>query len=139
MASMIQPRPMPEVLEKKRDQRTSTLKGQNYHQRTSLPKVSDKMRARLVDYRIAKSNWWVARLKLDKGRCQFVENGDRCHKQACQSPHHIYGRGKYLCETGGFFAACFEHHNWIHDNPKEAEARGYLVRDRGLGKQEAST
>lgn len=98
--------------------------------RYGLPKVSEKMRTRNLEYAKVKRIWWAARLEIDGGRCQFVdEEGNRCQRQASQSPHHIYGRGKYLCDPSTFCALCLPgHHDWVTANGKEAEARGYLVR-----------
>src|SRR4051812_45461970 len=104
-ASMILPRPMP-PFENKETNLVNTGIGQmerprkfNRLRATPLRRTSDKMRKQLVEYSKVKLIWWAARLEIDGGRCQFTdEAGNRCPKQASRSPHHVYGRGKYLCD-----------------------------------------
>lgn len=119
MATMIAPRPMPPKVTKE-PKKYPGLK------RTPLKRTSDKMWRKLVSYREAKAKWWQARMILDWGRCQFVNGEHRCSRQASSSPHHIFGRGKFLCETGTFLACCQFHHRWIEDNKTQARAMGLI-------------
>lgn len=42
--------------------------------------------------------------------------------------HHQNGRnGRRLLDEAYWLAVCREHHQWIHDNPKEARQRGWLI------------
>lgn len=125
-ATQIMPIPnllKPEVLEKKRDQRTSTLKGQNYRQRTSLPKVSPKMRLKLAEYARVKAIWWAARLEIDGGRCQFPF----CLRRSSDT-HHVAGRsGQNLLKVDSFRALCRPHHSYVHQHPQRAREMGLLL------------
>jgi hypothetical protein len=50
-----------------------------------------------------------------------------CGERATQI-HHKRGRfQERLNDTEFFMAVCMACHNWIHRNPKEAYAKGYLV------------
>lgn len=80
-------------------------------------------------------NGWVARgaqtyaHKLD---LTWTLHAETLHSQ-CNAPystevHHKKGRGKYLLDVSTWLAVCRSAHNYIHDNPKEAEEKGWLIR-----------
>ena len=119
-ASMIAPGPMPPKLVK--DLSRPRLK------RSRLRQTSERLRLRLIEYAKVKVLWWEARIMIDGGRCQFIEDdGSRCPKQASRSPHHIYGRGKYLNDPSTYAALCLPgHHSWPHEHPNEAREKGLL-------------
>jgi hypothetical protein len=81
-------------------------------------------------YEKLKKIWWPLH-----PRCEFVDpkTGKQCRRKSSPRPHHIKRRGRYLCDTTTWMGICEgagSHHAWIHDNEKEAEAIGYLVRER---------
>jgi len=41
--------------------------------------------------------------------------------------HHRKGRGRYLLDTSTWMTVSRDAHRWIHDNPKEAMGKGYLL------------
>ncbi len=41
--------------------------------------------------------------------------------------HHRKGRGRYLLDASTWMAVSRDAHRWIHDNPKEAMEKGYLL------------
>lgn len=45
----------------------------------------------------------------------------------CEDVHHVRGRGKFLLnDERHWLAVCRRAHRWIHDNPLEATARGWM-------------
>lgn len=47
---------------------------------------------------------------------------------ATRDVHHIKGRvGGLLFDVRWWLAVCGTHHQWIHDNPKQACEKGYLA------------
>ena len=99
--------------------------------RKRLPAQSDRMKERQKEYRKAKKEWWAERLMRDGGQCEARNaNGERCRKKASDKPHHKAGRlGKNLSDTSKWMAVCTLHHRWIHDNPREAESLGFIIRE----------
>lgn len=52
----------------------------------------------------------------------------RCARQLASDVHHKQGRvGKLLLDETKWVAVCRRCHDWIHDNPKEATERGWLI------------
>lgn len=109
--------------------------------RQPLARVSPKRAIENVEYEREKGIWRQERMAIDGFQCQFgdpsITKGGakvpRCRKKADRNPHHIKLRGKNLCNRKFFMATCLpEHHNWIHDNPKEAEELGYLIREYNI-------
>lgn len=115
--------------------------------RSRLNPVSDKRRKQNVEYEAAKKKWRAGH----DGRCEVMvgwssvlppqvvgrntiksEYAFTCLQKAMPQPHHIAFRGKLLSDPKYFLAVCPAHHRWIHDNAKEAERLGYLVRPRNL-------
>jgi hypothetical protein len=41
--------------------------------------------------------------------------------------HHMKRRGKYFLDTSSWLAVSRQAHDWIHSNPKEATAMGWLI------------
>ncbi len=87
--------------------------------RSPLRKVSNKRAVENALY-----------LKLRK---QFLEENPDC--KLCGMPahdiHHRRGRfKKRLVEVEFFLSVCRACHTIIHENPKWAERRGYLLKDR---------
>jgi hypothetical protein len=118
----------PEPKEQRKVLRPMGLSGKRNRLRSVSPKRAKLNR----EYEKAKRIWWAARLEIDYGSCQVTEWDEhrelrRCYRAAMPQPHHIYGRGKYLCDSSTFMAVCPTHHQWIHQHPKEARARGYIV------------
>lgn len=51
-----------------------------------------------------------------------------CRLFSCEDVHHKQGRfGKLLLDESKWMAVCRKCHDWIHDNPKEATVRGWLI------------
>lgn len=50
-----------------------------------------------------------------------------CLTRKSTDVHHVKGRGPYLLTERWFMALCRTCHQDIHDNPKAAFAKGYLV------------
>lgn len=90
----------------------------------SIMGMSDKMRARLKEYKLIKRDWMLlpenqfCRVHLDEGRGK---------KRAEPSPHHIRGRlSLLLCDTRFWLPVCQACHDRIHRSPAWARAHGYL-------------
>lgn len=100
--------------------------------RRRMPAQSSSMKRRWKVYEAAVRRWWKRVTELGGGRCEFrTEDGGPCRRKAQKRPHHKAGRrGANLHDDSKFMAVCWQHHNWIHDNPKEATDRGYLIRER---------
>lgn len=105
--------------------------------RSILPKVSAKRKETNKTYESQKNIWRKERKALDGFKCEFVDNGIRCPKGADRNPHHRAKRGRNLCDRRHFMAVCLPHHEWIEANKREAETRGYILRQytqvRSLG------
>lgn len=86
--------------------------------RTPLRRVSKKRQALLVTYHKLKKQYMI-----DNQVCEC------CADRLAIDIHHKHplGRGGKLCDTSIFMAVCRPCHMWIHDNPKEAQEKGYLV------------
>lgn len=101
--------------------------------RTSAPlRQKSERRAEVEDplWRATKA------LKLETDpQCQFfiVEMSGR-HARRCRKPardvHHVAGRGRHLCTWIYLMSVCREHHDWIEEHRTQAEALGYIFRDR---------
>lgn len=96
----------------------------------SLSPVSAARTAMNLIYEALKDVWWPLH-----PRCEFVDpkTGKQCRRKSSRKPHHKRRRGRYLCDTTTWMATCEgpgNHHKWIHDDEKRAEARGYIIRDR---------
>lgn len=50
-----------------------------------------------------------------------------CSKRKATDVHHRLGRGRYLLDERTWLALCRMDHQWIHDHPKLAFAKGWLV------------
>lgn len=95
-----------------------------------LKPASAKTAALNLIYEALKDVWWPLH-----PRCEFVDpkTGKQCRRKSVRTPHHKRRRGRYLCDTTTWMATCGgpgNHHGWIHDHEKEAEALGYIIRDR---------
>lgn len=85
--------------------------------RSSINKVSDKMRKALVEYKALRIEY------LSKH--QMCE---RCGMYEATHIHHLMGRiGKLLNDIRFWVALCFHCHAWAHQNPKEAKEKGWLL------------
>mgnify|MGYP003634956779 FL=1 len=67
-----------------------------------------------------------------KLRKKFMEENPicQCSMHCCNGAatdcHHKKGRGKYHLVVNTWMSVCRQCHNWIHDNPKEAQELGFL-------------
>lgn len=53
---------------------------------------------------------------------------EACHKAKATDLHHSRGRSGQLLVLAQYFQAlCSTCHRWVHDNPKEAQAKGLLA------------
>lgn len=56
---------------------------------------------------------------------------ERCNNAPSNDLHHKAGKiGKMLYDILHFSALCRNCHNWVHDNPKEANEEGWLYKVR---------
>lgn len=76
------------------------------------------------------SVWGKAVRARDGNKCQFREPSDSCRTGDRRiDPHHIAPRGRrpdLIYDVRNGICLCRTHHNWCHDNPREAERAGYL-------------
>lgn len=42
--------------------------------------------------------------------------------------HHRRGRGRFLLDTSTWMALSFDMHRWVHNNPAQAYAKGYMLK-----------
>lgn len=93
------------------------FKGPKVQSRTPLPKESEKRKQERVIY--------------TEKKAVYLEAHPFCEFEGCRKPsfdlHHKAGRGMSYLDEATFCALCRGHHNFVHDNPKEAEAMGLLV------------
>jgi hypothetical protein len=101
------------------------------NKRLGIPSVSKKRAKENAIYEKEKTKWRKEREALDGFRCEFIEaDRTRCPRRADRNPHHKKFRGKNLCDRRWFMAVCLTpHHVWITNNGKEAEKRGYIIRE----------
>ncbi len=64
---------------------------------------------------------------LEHRGCQ-IEWDDGCTRAATQI-HHRKRRGKHYLNTKEFLSSCAHCHSMVEDNGKEAERRGFLIRE----------
>tara|TARA_Y100000310_G_scaffold339867_1_gene433908 strand:- start:3766 stop:4092 length:327 start_codon:yes stop_codon:yes gene_type:complete len=81
---------------------------------------------------ISKNPRAVAKRRLyEKNKKEYLmghPNCEKCGKTGERDLHHKAGRsGTNYTDKETFMAACRACHDWIHQNPKEARAGGYLV------------
>lgn len=142
MASQVRPRPMPEKPRKSernialmhrkslKHSQQEKLSRVAFKIRKAIKPVSDKRREINKVYERVVRAWQKLRTKIDGFQCQFVHaDGRRCQRKAHRRPHHIKRRGRWLCDPRWFLAVCLSHHDWIESHAKQAEKRGYIVRE----------
>ncbi len=61
----------------------------------------------------------------------LASNGTLAPIPASVDIHHCKGRGQYLLDTSTWLAVSRKNHEWIHNNPTEAEFYGLLKRRNG--------
>lgn len=84
--------------------------------RKKIKVISDSMRAKYAKYRPLRDKYMV-----EHPDCEICGNRS-------QDLHHKAGRvGDLMSNIDYFMAVCRKHHNWIHENPKEAREKGYLI------------
>jgi len=93
------------------------FKGPKVSVRTPLRKESEKRQGERVIY--------------SEKRKAYLETHtfsefDGCARLATDI-HHKEKRGAHYLDESTFFAACRQHHNWIHQNPAEAKEMVLLV------------
>jgi 5-methylcytosine-specific restriction endonuclease McrA len=84
--------------------------------RAPIKPISDKRAKELAEYRIV--------------RDKYKEENPQCEK--CGDPmsdiHHKNGRnGKRVSDSEYFMSVCRPCHTWIHENPEDARAMGWLI------------
>ena len=87
--------------------------------RSTLRKVSKKRQTEGREYSTLRK-FYLA----DHPTCKVCQTEPSC------DIHHTEGRGRYYLAIGTFLAVCRTCHQRIHDDPKWAEERGYLKRNR---------
>lgn len=84
--------------------------------RKKIASISDSMAIRLKEYRLVRNDF----MRLHP-KCQI------CGKDSIDL-HHKSGRlGANLTDVNTFMALCRKCHREIHDNPKLARNKGYLI------------
>lgn len=73
----------------------------------------------------------------ERERDEYMAAHEVCEVKGCGSPandlHHKAGRvGSLLYDKDYFMAVCRGCHDYIHDYPKEAEKKGYIIRVRNI-------
>lgn len=101
-----------------------------------LKRISDKRFQDNISYIMAREQWKSKRISEDGfWRCEFkfrkqswwpYDEDGRCWEPAVDV-HHRKGRGKYLCLPRYYMGLCRHHHSWIHDHPKEARKKRYIL------------
>jgi hypothetical protein len=70
------------------------------------------------------------RIYLEKRR-DYLSTHPFCEFEGCRNPsrdlHHKAKRGAHYLDESTFMGLCRYHHNFIHDNPNEARAKGLLA------------
>lgn len=95
--------------------------------KTRIKPVSDKLAARLPEYRKARDR---VRQRAN-GRCEL--RTPVCKGQGVE-PHHLKGRtGDLLTNVMLLRWVCAECHKYAHANPELAYRKGWLIRKNGLG------
>lgn len=97
--------------------------------RKRIRAVSPNQRRKLAHYAQVKTAFLAAAKRCD---C-CLRDVDKCGPVHV---HHRRGRiGRLLCATEYWAAVCQHCHEWIHANPKGAQARGLLAGPGEWGKQ----
>lgn len=92
--------------------RTDKKKKSNY-----IKPISDKKAEELKIYREVRDKYMANHEICEYGNCSSLAN----------DLHHKAGRGKETTNVKHFMAVCRNHHTYIHLNPKESRALGYLI------------
>lgn len=96
--------------------RTTIQRKTGLRRTTRLSAVSKKRAIQLKEYRRLRAPF------LDRNRVCEV-----CNRRKSQDVHHARGRiGLDLIDLNGWMAVCRPCHQWLHDNPREAKAKGWL-------------
>ncbi len=115
--------------------------------RTKIRRVSSKRSTQLREYsKLRKAfleahpwcQWWLQEHGLsesDVDRYGWTDLYDPCGNWMAKTKvpssceiHHMNGRfGSRLNKTEWWLAVSREGHEWVHNNPKEARLRGYLM------------
>ena len=82
-----------------------------------ISSFSQKKQKELATYRVLRDKY-------------FKEN-PICEFKDCNSTeidlHHKKSRKYHLCDVSIFMSLCRKHHNWVHENDKEARELGYIL------------
>lgn len=92
--------------------------------RTWIARLSEKKRAQMLAYLPARD----AFLQLRRHCEARVSKGCVCNPRRSREVHHRSGRhGKNMMDETTWLAVCRKCHNYIHANPKESRAKGFLL------------
>lgn len=99
-----------------------------------LKPVSDRRAKENAVYRKVRKEYLAAHpyceICLAEHRIECLKKAEVHGVNRATEIHHRKGRGKYLNDVKFFLAVCRKCHNAVGDNPKWAESRGYLLKDR---------
>lgn len=142
--SMVKPGPMPPkqrkaTPEEKRAAKIARARANQWGEkgwrpkpRKRLPRKSAKRREEEILYDALRKAFLHAHPRCQMILSRFLDGQQtlaQCRSKATDV-HHKRGRGKYYLDDTTWMAICRQHHKWIHDNMKEAEALGYITRVR---------
>lgn len=92
--------------------------------RRQVRHVSSGRRKSLAVYIKTRDEWWPT----VKGQlCPVMLEIFNRRVEVCNHPHHMYGRGKYECDTSTWLACSLVGHTWIENNKEEARQHGWLA------------
>lgn len=95
--------------------------------RKPIRKVSKRQQERLKEYRKVREAY-LKEHPLCKC-CQVVAAWSGVKTVAASEDiHHRFGKaGSLLCDVRGFLGVCRKHHDYIHNNPREAREWGWIA------------
>ena len=103
--------------------RTPLAPGGPLKRRTPLRPRSNKKQAKALEFQPL----MVACYRRDGWECQLRHTLAECECWGPLHPHHILPRGRGgRDELANLVTLCAAHHQWVHLNPTDARAMGFL-------------
>lgn len=87
--------------------------------------VSMSQSKRLQEYNKRRRSFLA---KPENSLCRVCTDSSKVRPRKAKFIHHIKGRGKYLLDETTFLPVCFQCHRYIHDDPKWAYERHYMLK-----------